>query len=690
MTVARDEDGQEPMEALPVDDEALDAIPVEEETVEEAPIAQEADPILDLGAALRQGASAVPVEELSRKYRRVHVLDEARLRQLVAEAVDRALAGRAQGIREEERARLTEASRRELDTLISRHRDEMGRTQESERRAREEAEKARKSTVHEVKTLQQRYEEAKREAQDTAGKLAATQAAAETLQGEVEKLRESTKAAGEEAERVAAESAARLAEARAVAEALRSGEGKVRTALRAAEAERSLLREALDAGRASVESLATELSSARQARNETQILPPYGAGDPAQTIGRAAGAPPQDKPGTLAVAVRGAVRPAGKTGPAGAQAAATKGGTPGGETPATITAVDGATASGATASGVAAGALLAGAEGIRREVDALRLRLDQSEAERLAARDEVGTLAEGGRQRDAEAAALRGQAETAMRDLAAAREAVSQNSLRASALEAEAGRLRAARDGAETARKAAEAERDRFRKEVAEGTSQMQGLLVELAAGRAVAPVPGRAMKGGNPSGTGAAAAAVGVGAVAALTLSAGAQGVRKEAEELRRRLEEVGADRDSMEAEVESFAERMRQKESEVADLRAQAKVAGRELAAARELSSQHQARVVSLEASVREVLGPRAVAGPGGGPGEWEGALRRLTEERSAAGRERARLEAEQRVQSERLDKLEAELQAANRARLEMEERLQRMRGALREILVTDGGGT
>ncbi|MBI4229674.1 MAG: hypothetical protein HY608_02445, partial [Planctomycetes bacterium] len=271
MSEARDGE-EEPMEALPADDEVLDAIPVGEEAVEEAPVARATEHMLDLGAALRQGASAVPVEELSRKYRRVHVLDEARLRLLVSEAVDRALAGRAEGIREEERARLTEASRGELKTLIARHREEMGQTQESARLAREEAEKTRKSTVHEVKSLQQRYEEAKREAQEAAEKLSATQAAAETLQGEVQKLRESMKAAGEEAKRVAAESAARLAEARAAGETLRVGEGKAREALRAAEAERSRLREALDTGRSSIESLASELASARRGRDDTQVL----------------------------------------------------------------------------------------------------------------------------------------------------------------------------------------------------------------------------------------------------------------------------------------------------------------------------------------------------------------------------------------------------------------------------------
>jgi hypothetical protein len=115
----------------------------------------------DVRRAIEQSSSKSTLQELAKKgIHRVKVLDESMINKLIGDAVERIISTKTNLLSSDDRAKLIEASRKELDRLMREH--------QSSKDKAELAEQSQASLASTVETLQNALKTAQRLAEDTA------------------------------------------------------------------------------------------------------------------------------------------------------------------------------------------------------------------------------------------------------------------------------------------------------------------------------------------------------------------------------------------------------------------------------------------------------------------------------------------------------------------------------------------
>jgi hypothetical protein len=115
----------------------------------------------DVRRAIEQSSSKSTLQELAKKgIHRVKVLDESMINKLIGDAVERIISTKTNLLSSDDRAKLIEASRKELDRLMKEH--------QSTKDQAELAQQSQASLASTVETLQNALKTAQRLAEDTA------------------------------------------------------------------------------------------------------------------------------------------------------------------------------------------------------------------------------------------------------------------------------------------------------------------------------------------------------------------------------------------------------------------------------------------------------------------------------------------------------------------------------------------
>src|SRR5213075_1980278 len=115
----------------------------------------------DVRRAIEQSSSKSTLQELAKKgIHRVKVLDESMINKLIGDAVERIISTKTNLLSGEDRQKLIEASRKELDRLMKEH--------QSSKDKAELAEQSQASLASTVENLQNQLKTAQRLAEDTA------------------------------------------------------------------------------------------------------------------------------------------------------------------------------------------------------------------------------------------------------------------------------------------------------------------------------------------------------------------------------------------------------------------------------------------------------------------------------------------------------------------------------------------